>query len=70
VKEKEFRAAWVSMLWHTMWRTGKGYMRHSMRHTGKTDRDGTVDRRADKLEGPLARMPKWMRGYSQRYAVA
>lgn len=36
--------AWVSMLWHAMQVTGKGYKRHSLRNTGR----GT-DRRSDKL---------------------
>jgi hypothetical protein len=44
---KNFRAMWISMLWHAMRLTGNGYKRHSLRNTGK----GT-DRRRDKLDRP------------------
>jgi hypothetical protein len=37
-------AGYVSLLWQVMGRTGKGYKRHSLRHTGQDD-----DRRNDKL---------------------
>lgn len=52
---------WVSWLWNSMWRAGKGYARNSLRRTGKGE-----DRRPDKL-GSVA--PKWRR-YLQRYATA
>lgn len=42
--EPVFREQWVQMLWIAMARTGKGYRRPSLRHSGK----GT-DRRKDKL---------------------
>lgn len=36
---------YVSLLWKVMTTTGKGYKRHSLRHTGLGD-----DRRKDKLQ--------------------
>jgi hypothetical protein len=43
IPEPEFRAIWISKLWQAMAKTGKGYRRPSLRHTGKGD-----DRREDK----------------------
>jgi hypothetical protein len=44
IPEPEFRASWIAVLRIAMAKTGKGYKRQSLRHTGKDD-----DRRADKL---------------------
>lgn len=55
---------WVAFLWRGMWKTGKGYMRGSLRRTGKGD-----DRRPDKLEGTMAKEPKWLRSYHGRYVA-
>lgn len=55
---------WVAFLWKAMSLSGKGFRHHSLRHTGK---DG--DRRADKIEGPLAGLPKFFRSYNARYAT-
>lgn len=35
---------WLAVLWNAMGKTGKGYRRHSLRHTGEGK-----DRRNDKL---------------------
>lgn len=35
---------WTALLWTVMSRTGKGYRRHSLKHTGEGD-----DRRNDKM---------------------
>lgn len=43
--ERRFLDKWVSLLWHVMSATGKGYRRHSLKNTGVDD-----DRRADKLQ--------------------
>lgn len=51
IPEPVFRERWIAMLWRAMAATGKGYRRHSLRHTGRQQKDGTWDRRADKLEG-------------------
>lgn len=56
---KQFRAMWVSMLWHAMSVTGKGYRRHSLRNTGKGD-----DRRKDKLQTHDTRL---LRQYREHY---
>lgn len=42
--ERTFCEVWVATLWAAMGKTGRGYRRHSLRHTGKGD-----DRRKDKL---------------------
>lgn len=42
--ERIFRDAWVSVLWKAMAETGKGFHRHSLRHSGRGD-----DRRPDKI---------------------
>jgi hypothetical protein len=69
MKEIEFRAFWVSMLWHAMRTTGKGYHRPAMRRVPpKGASHWRGERRADKVEGPLANAPKWLRSYEQRYA--
>lgn len=60
---------WLSLLWQAMSRTGRGYKRHSLRHTGRRNADGEWDRRKDKIDGELAFMPKWFRSYSTRYAA-
>lgn len=54
---------WVALLWRGMWKRGAGYMRNSLRHTGRGE-----DRRKDKLEGPLRGVSKFFRSYATRYA--
>jgi hypothetical protein len=54
-----FGANWAAALWHVMARTGNGYRRQSLKHTGIGD-----DRRKDKLSG----VPKRFRQYRQRYS--
>ncbi len=51
IPEPVFRERWIAMLWKAMAATGKGYRRDSLRHTGRQMKDGTWDRRADKIEG-------------------
>ncbi len=41
--ERVFREAWISVIWKAMTATGRGYRRHSLRHTGRGE-----DRRKDK----------------------
>lgn len=60
---------WLALLWNAMGRSGKGYRRYSLRHTGKQSKDDSWDRRADKTEGPLAGVPKFFRSYHARYAA-
>lgn len=43
--ERTFCEVWVATLWAAMVKTGRGYGRHSLRHTGKGD-----DRREDKKQ--------------------
>lgn len=43
--------SWAGLLWIAMSKTGHGYHRPSLRHTGRKQHDGTWDRRADKIEG-------------------
>lgn len=44
VSEQKFREMWLQLLWIAMSKTGRGYRRPSMRHSGKGN-----DRRKDKL---------------------
>lgn len=44
VSERKFCELWLQLLWMAMSKTGRGYRRPSMRHSGKG-----ADRRKDKL---------------------
>jgi hypothetical protein len=61
-----FIQAWSEMLWRAMSTTGKGYRRHSLKHTG-VDKD----RRPDKLDkdGESSKVPNWARAYYNRRGV-
>lgn len=50
---------WIALLWSAMSKAGKGYRRHSLRHSGRGD-----DRRKDKLEFAG---PQKYRRYRDRY---
>lgn len=63
LQEKSLTKNLVSVLWHAMNLTGKGYRRHSLRHTGRGD-----DRRRDKLDCEASGVPQWLRRYRQRYS--
>ncbi len=48
--ELVFRTAWIEVLRKAMAKTGRGYKRYCLRHTGKQSKvDGSWDRRADKI---------------------
>jgi hypothetical protein len=44
-KHRKTMKLWIELLWTAMQKTGKGYHRPSLKHTGKG-----VDRRNDKLK--------------------
>src|SRR4051812_37625253 len=54
---------WIALIRKAMAKTGNGYRRHSLRHSGNGD-----DRREDKLEGEFSYSPL-LRRYNQRYAA-
>lgn len=49
IPEPEFRGLWIQKLWLAMAKTGKGYRRDSLRHTGGLTATGEPDRRKDKI---------------------
>jgi hypothetical protein len=44
MSEQKFREHWLQLLWMAMAKTGRGFRKQSLRHSGKGD-----DRRKDKL---------------------
>lgn len=54
-----FIPQWIAMLTRAMALSGRGYRRHSLKHTGVGE-----DRRKDKLE---SNVPKRFRQYQNRY---
>jgi hypothetical protein len=55
---------WISLLRRAMFAKSKGFRLPSMKNTGRGE-----DRRKDKLEGPLAGVPKAFRSHAARYAA-
>lgn len=56
-------ALWRQVLWQAMTKTGHGYRKHSLKHTGKGK-----DRRNDKLEGLTAGWSKAFRSHFNKHA--
>ena len=54
-----FIALWVSAQWEAMARTGKGYRRYKLGHTGNGD-----DRRPDKLNGESSLLRRYRNHYT------
>jgi hypothetical protein len=66
IPEPEFRGLWIQRLWLAMAKTGKGFKRASVRHTGRLDvKTGERDCRKDKLAST-----KLMRRLAQKCQVA
>lgn len=64
---------WISALTTAMALSGRGYRRHSLRHTGRPEKDDegkmVLDCRKDKLDPNGARLSSLLRRYNARYGT-